>query len=51
MCSDHGICNCGSCECQKGWTGPACECRDTNTTCIAPGTKNGVICSGHVSVK
>ncbi|KAL3221882.1 hypothetical protein MRX96_029192 [Rhipicephalus microplus] len=31
-------------KCRDGWTGPNCNCRDTNDTCIGP---NGKICSGY----
>lgn len=41
---EQGSCVCGSCECRDGWTGPNCNCRDTNDTCIGP---NGKICSGY----
>lgn len=36
---EKGSCVCGRCECRDGWTGPNCNCQDTNDTCIAP---NGV---------
>ncbi|XP_037807558.1 integrin beta-PS isoform X1 [Lucilia sericata] len=47
LCSgpDHGVCECGSCVCKPGWTGTACDCRDSNDTCIPP--NGGEICSGH----
>lgn len=51
LCSDHGTCECGQCVCNAGWTGPSCNCRSSNDSCIAPGTTNGVLCSGHVSVQ
>ncbi|GFS35725.1 integrin beta-PS [Nephila pilipes] len=41
---DHGVCDCGSCKCRKGWTGEDCGCRDTIDTCI---NTNGEICSGR----
>uniref|UniRef100_A0A1B6CMD9 Integrin beta n=1 Tax=Clastoptera arizonana TaxID=38151 RepID=A0A1B6CMD9_9HEMI len=46
LCSgkDHGTCECGKCKCEPGWTGPACNCRASNDTCIPPG--GGEICSG-----
>ncbi|CAN7996664.1 unnamed protein product, partial [Ixodes hexagonus] len=40
---DKGSCVCGKCECRNGWTGPNCNCMDSNSTCMAP---NGKICSG-----
>jgi integrin beta 1 len=46
LCSgpDHGVCECGTCKCQDGWQGAACECSSSIDTCKAP---NGEICSGH----
>nr|CAD7574295.1 unnamed protein product [Timema californicum] len=39
VCSgpEHGHCNCGRCVCQPGWTGPSCNCKDTNIGCTPPG--------------
>ena len=48
LCSNHGTCECGQCVCHAGWTSPSCNCRSSNETCIAPGTTNGLLCSGHV---
>ncbi|XP_055388340.1 integrin beta-PS isoform X2 [Condylostylus longicornis] len=47
LCSgeEHGTCECGVCICKPGWMGPACECRNSTDTCMAPGGKE--ICSGH----
>ncbi|XP_058126874.1 integrin beta-PS isoform X1 [Anopheles ziemanni] len=47
LCSgpDHGRCVCGQCECRDGWTGPACDCRASNETCMPP--DGGELCSGH----
>ncbi|XP_044249425.2 integrin beta-nu [Drosophila takahashii] len=28
VCSNHGDCDCGSCLCDTGYTGPFCECRE-----------------------
>jgi protocadherin alpha len=49
LCSgpDHGTCVCKECVCQPGWTGSACECRESNDTCIAPNSSGDVLCSGH----
>ncbi|CAH0754478.1 unnamed protein product [Bemisia tabaci] len=41
----HGHCVCGKCVCEPGWTGPACDCRASNATCIPPG--GTTICSGN----
>ncbi|XP_064455980.1 integrin beta-PS-like [Ornithodoros turicata] len=41
---EQGTCVCGQCECLDTWSGPDCNCRDRNDTCIAP---NGKICSGN----
>lgn len=45
LCSgpDQGTCDCGKCVCKTGWTGPACDCRSSNDTCIPPG--GGPVCS------
>ncbi|KAJ8954366.1 hypothetical protein NQ318_011039 [Aromia moschata] len=45
LCSGKGTCNCGKCECYAGYTGEACECPDSNSTCIAPGGE--LVCSGY----
>lgn len=47
ICSgpDHGICDCGTCICNNGWSGPACECPISTATCLDP--KSGKICAGH----
>ena len=53
LCSgpDHGVCNCGKCECFAEWDVPgytACECRASNETCITPyGEHIHKLCSGH----
>lgn len=48
LCYDHGTCECGQCYCHLGWSGPACNCPTTITTCISPIEDAGV-CSAHVS--
>lgn len=47
LCSgpEQGTCVCGKCECQSGWTGLACDCRNSTDTCMPPG--GGEVCSGH----
>lgn len=47
LCSgpENGNCECGECRCLPGWTGNACDCRETVETCMPPG--GGEICSGH----
>ena len=27
MCGGHGVCECGACKCEPGWTGDTCSCR------------------------
>ncbi|KAJ8947984.1 hypothetical protein NQ314_008519 [Rhamnusium bicolor] len=45
LCSGKGTCDCGDCKCQAGYTGDACQCPDSNSTCIAP--ESDLICSGY----
>uniref|UniRef100_A0A336M8L1 Integrin beta n=2 Tax=Culicoides sonorensis TaxID=179676 RepID=A0A336M8L1_CULSO len=47
LCSgpEQGTCKCGQCACAPGWGGPACSCKTTTDTCLAPG--DTVLCSGH----
>lgn len=33
----HGTCECGTCRCRTGWSGPLCKCATTTATCMAPG--------------
>ncbi|VEN56395.1 unnamed protein product, partial [Callosobruchus maculatus] len=47
LCSGRGKCNCGVCECQAGYSGDACQCEESTTNCIAPGSDS--ICSNHGS--
>lgn len=50
LCSgpEKGICTCGTCTCQPGWIGDACDCRASNATCIAPNSQaESTVCSGH----
>ncbi|XP_062517836.1 delta-like protein 1 [Corticium candelabrum] len=43
VCSSHGECECGECQCQEGWQGRFCDC----TTEICPSDESGRICSEH----
>lgn len=47
LCSgaEQGTCVCGKCQCLSGWTGLACDCRNSTDTCVPPG--GGEVCSGH----
>ena len=38
-------CECGECECEAGWAGPACDCPTEKESCRSP--YDGQICSGH----
>ncbi|KAJ8971763.1 hypothetical protein NQ317_004693, partial [Molorchus minor] len=44
LCSGKGTCDCGDCKCYAGYIGDACQCPDSNITCVAPGSNS--ICSG-----
>ncbi|XP_050330333.1 integrin beta-PS-like isoform X1 [Bactrocera neohumeralis] len=47
LCSgpDHGTCECSHCVCKPGWTGSACDCRESTDTCMPP--NGGELCSGN----
>ena len=53
LCSgpDHGVCNCGKCECFAEYDVPgytACECKASQETCMTPyGEHKDKLCSGH----
>lgn len=40
----RGQCECGSCACEDGWTGEACECPSTDHSCRG---SDGELCSGN----
>ena len=46
LCSGNGLCECGDCICQAGWSGENCDCLNDNSQCRAPETPD-LICSGH----
>lgn len=37
---EHGICECGHCNCKPGWMGEDCTCRASNDTCMPPSGNN-----------
>lgn len=37
-CGTHGVCMGGSCRCEEGWTGAACDQRVCNPLCVKHGT-------------
>lgn len=37
-CGSHGVCMGGSCRCEEGWTGPACNQRACHPRCAEHGT-------------
>ena len=47
LCAGHGTCDCGQCRCDPGWTGDACDCVTSTSSCISP--YDGDLCSGHGS--
>lgn len=47
VCGGRGMCECGTCNCRPGWGGEACDCKETNSTCIPPSGENVEICSGR----
>ncbi|XP_066589275.1 integrin beta-PS-like [Prorops nasuta] len=49
VCGGRGRCECGNrCNCMAGWTGEACDCRETNATCInSKSNGHSEICSGR----
>lgn len=47
LCSGRGKCDCGTCNCDPGWGGEKCDCKESNSTCILPSSENAEICSGR----
>nr|XP_012225668.1 PREDICTED: integrin beta-PS-like [Linepithema humile] len=46
---ERGNCVCGTCDCIPPWGGEACECKQSNNTCISPPRSGETvkICSGR----
>lgn len=44
MCSGHGDCVCGFCQCHPGWSGESCNCSTRIDTCM---TSIELLCSGR----
>lgn len=38
----HGVCDCGECHCESGWTGQYCNCSSSTESCMSD---DGVLCS------
>ena len=38
--SERGVCDCGRCVCNKGWSGNNCNCKNDTSACMV--NKNGV---------
>ncbi len=36
LCSGHGRCVCGECQCDEPWTGSACDCKEDPFACFNP---------------
>ncbi|XP_026673834.1 integrin beta-PS-like isoform X2 [Ceratina calcarata] len=47
VCGGRGKCECGTCNCLPGWGGETCDCKETNSTCMASNGENTEICSGR----
>ncbi|XP_054006047.1 integrin beta-PS-like [Hylaeus anthracinus] len=47
VCGGRGKCECGTCNCLPGWGGKACDCKETNSTCMPSDTENSEICNGR----
>lgn len=46
-CGTHGVCMGGSCRCEEGWTGEACDQRVCSPLCIKHGTCKDGKCECH----
>ncbi|KAK1890806.1 Integrin beta-6 [Dissostichus eleginoides] len=44
LCGGHGVCDCGECHCESGWTGEYCNCSSSTDACIS---EDGALCSGQ----
>ncbi|KAK5850897.1 hypothetical protein PBY51_001734 [Eleginops maclovinus] len=44
LCSGHGVCNCGFCQCDPDWQGENCNCSRRTDTCMS---NLGLLCSGR----
>lgn len=44
LCSGHGVCNCGFCQCAPDWQGENCNCSRRIDTCMS---SLGLLCSGR----
>lgn len=42
LCGGHGTCKCGICYCDDGYEGEACDCPQSNATCL---TSTGKLCN------
>lgn len=46
-CGTHGVCMGGSCRCEEGWTGEACDQRVCSPLCVKHGTCKDGKCECH----
>lgn len=40
----HGVCDCGQCLCESGWSGEYCNCSTSAEACMS---EDGALCSGR----
>ncbi|XP_059059311.1 integrin beta pat-3-like [Achroia grisella] len=45
ICNGHGDCECGKCICHADWSGPTCECDETNVACT--NKQNDKLCNNQ----